>query len=539
MRILLSAFALLLVMTATAPALPPAISPDTVAVLYNTNDDASRDLALYYASRRKIPASNLIGLPLSGADAISREAYNTTLRDPLLKKFTKSRWWVREKNAHGILGPVSQKIRVLACMRGVPFKIQRLPRPAAADGSTPKQPGPNGEQDEAAVDSELTLLGIEGYEIKGPLKNPYYKQNTPLATTRLDGMLLVGRIDGPSDQICRRMIDDAVATEIDGLWGMCYLDLAKKGGGYKIGDDWIETIARQNQELGIPSVIDRNSDTFVTNYPMGDAALYFGWYTTNRNGPFLNPEFKFPRGAVAVHLHSFSAQNLRDGGKKWCGPILQKGAAATLGNVYEPFLTMTHNFDIFHDRLTKGYSLVEAASMALPVTSWQNLVLGDPLYRPYASFTDFQTNDSHREFKALRQAVIQWPADKETRTTKLRSAAARLKSGRIYEAIGLDLHFQNQRDQAAAFFSSAAKIYLTPSDKLRQELHLIDMARQAGRKQDAVNRLRSIEQEYAAIPESKAITGLLNILDPPPPPPVSVDKDGKIVKPGSKTTTKN
>ena len=522
MRFLLSLLAVLIAMTASTRAVPPAIAPDSVAVLYNSSQDASRDLALYYASRRNIPAANLVGLPLDEHDAISRDAYNTTLRDPLAKAFKDRKWFAREK------------IRVLVSMRGVPFKIQRLPLPPNADGSKPKAVGPNGKQDEAAVDAELALLGVAEYDIKGPLNNPYYKQDTPISEASIDGMLLVGRIDGPSDQVCRRMIDDAVVVEADGLWGMCYLDLAKKGAGYKIGDDWIETIARQNAELGIPTVIDRNRDTFVTNYPMRDAALYFGWYTTNRNGPFLNPEFKFPRGAVAVHLHSFSAQTLRDGSKKWCGPLLQKGAAATLGNVYEPFLQMTHNFDIFHDRLTKGYSLVEAAYMALPVTSWQNVVLGDPLYRPYAAFTDFETNESNREYKAVRQAILQWPTDKDTRTTKLRTAAARLKSGRIYEAIGLDLLARNERDQATAFFNSASNIYLGDSDKLRQELHIIDMARQAGRKQDAINRLRSIETEYGTTPEAKAITGLLNILDPPPPPPVSVDKNGKLVKPGAK-----
>jgi len=51
----------------------------------------------------------------------------------------------------------------------------------------------------------------------------------------------------------------------------------------------------------------------------------------------------------------------------------------TLGNVYEPYLQMTHHFDIFQTRLLAGHTVVEAAYMALPVLSWQNVVLGDPL----------------------------------------------------------------------------------------------------------------------------------------------------------------
>ena len=91
-----------------------------------------------------------------------------------------------------------------------------------------------------------------------------------------------------------------------------------------------------------------------TNFPLRDTALYFGWYDWNVNGPFANPNFKFKRGAVAVHLHSFSATQLRDATKNWCAPLLAKGAAATLGNVYEPYLALTHHFDIFNARLMAG-----------------------------------------------------------------------------------------------------------------------------------------------------------------------------------------
>ena len=78
-----------------------------------------------------------------------------------------------------------------------------------------------------------------------------------------------------------------------------------------------------------------------------------------------------------------AAADIRNATKRWCGPILHKGAAATLGNVYEPFLQTTHRMEIFHDRLLKGFTLAEAAYMAMPTLSWQGIVLGDPLYRPF------------------------------------------------------------------------------------------------------------------------------------------------------------
>ena len=520
----LFAAAIFLALYLVARAAPGAIPPESVAVLYNSSQDSSRSLALHYATRRKIPLDNLVGLALPEAEEITRAQYDESLRMPLTRTFDEKKWWDRKKNGAGALQPATSKIRILVCMHGVPLKIKRAPAPPADDKSTPPKKGPSIKQDEASVDSELSLLGISEYKTEGPLNNPYYKAETTITKAPLNGILLVGRIDAPTVEICKRMVNDAADAERDGLWGMCYLDLAKKGGAYKVGDDWIESIATQNAKVGIPTVIDRNRDTFVTNYPMRDASLYYGWYAGNRNGPLLNPAFSFRKGAVAVHLHSFSASKLRQTSKYWCGPILEKGAAATLGNVYEPFLQMTHNFDIFHERLLEGYTLIEAAGMAMPVLSWQGVVLGDPLYRPFATLDtppNFKTSQPAWEFKALRQAWIEWGDDEETRVTKLRSAAARHNSGRIYEALGLNYISQDKPEQASAFFASAGKNYQSTTDQLRQDLHLVDLARQAGRKQDAITRLRTVREQYAEVPGAKAITGLLNILDPPPPPPVT------------------
>ena len=38
----------------------------------------------------------------------------------------------------------------------------------------------------------------------------------------------------------------------------------------------------------------------------------------------------------------------------WCGPLISNGVDAVLGNVYEPYLPLTANFDIFTERLLRG-----------------------------------------------------------------------------------------------------------------------------------------------------------------------------------------
>ena len=498
------------------------INPEQVAVIYNSRIPESKNLANYYAKARNIPQKNLIGLDTVNQGQISRKIYTEQILRPLKKIFDDRNWWTMSRNAQGVQLPSANKITTLVCMRGIPFKIQRSP---ITDLDPPKLPEHLAKANEASVDSELSLLGVHGLTTLGPQKNPYFKQDTPFVKANISYVFMVGRIDGPSYSLCKRMIDDALAIEKRGLWGMCYLDQAIKGGGYAIGDQWLENIYQSNHKKGIPTVIDKNKQTFTTNYPMNDAALYYGWYTQNQNGPLLNPAFKFRQGAIAIHLHSYSASQLRDPNKKWTGPILAKGAAATVGNVYEPYLNMTHHFDILHDRLLKGYPLIEAAYMSIPVLSWQNVVIGDPLYRPFLHFNGGGiTHDDDRNYRAIRIAHERWGKEPETLVKKLRSVAADKSNAKFYEYLGLWHQAEQKHDIAIAFFQTAVKKYLKESDQLRQWLYTADILRHSGKKHLAIQTLKKAHEAHGTIPEIQSATALLNILDPPPPPPASEAK---------------
>lgn len=492
----------------------PAIDPASVAILYNSNLPESKQLAEYYAQQRKIPRQNLVGLNLSNQGHISRTLYQSAVLEPLRRHFTKQAWWKLNKTSDGYTIPSQNKIRLLVCMYGVPYGIKR-------DKKLTKEAGSNrlAQSNEASVDSELAAFGIHGLPIAGPISNKYFKANESFANRGdMSPFFMVGRIDAADYSTSKRLIDDAIATEKQGLWGMCYLDLALKGGSYKIGDDWINRIDTRNWSLGIPTVIDKTKQTYLSNYPMRDASLYYGWYTRNRNGPFLNPEFRFKRGAVAVHLHSFSASDLRNPKTNWVGPLIDKGAAATVGNVYEPYLTMTHHFDILHDRLLAGYSLIEAASMAMPVLSWQGVVIGDPLYRPFLHLDcTGQTTKDDTLYRMVRLAFLEWANDPAKLTTKLRAAGAKKSEGRFYEIIGLWSLHKFDNNTAAAFFNSAAKNYFTPHDHIRIAHHLAQLNRACGHPELATQVLRDALAGNEDEPEAKSLKALLNILNPPPP----------------------
>jgi uncharacterized protein (TIGR03790 family) len=157
-------------------------------------------------------------------------------------------------------------------------------------------------------------------------------------------------------------------------------------GGLEIGDKWLSETVEQFHKVGVPVVYDDGPALFPDGYPMSDCALYYGWYAAGVTGPFAQPTFRFTPGAIAVHIHSFSASTLRNPNAAWVAPLLTKGAAASVGNVYEPYLQMTTHLDIMNDRLLHGFTFAESSYMATQALSWMTVMVGDPLYRPYASW---------------------------------------------------------------------------------------------------------------------------------------------------------
>ncbi len=100
------------------------------------------------------------------------------------------------------------------------------------------------------------------------------------------------------------------------------------------------------------------------------------------------PPGRFVRGAIAYHLHSFSANTIRNPNANWVGPLIAHGADATMGTVYEPYLVLTPHEDIFARRLIAGDYFAAAAYASIRGLSWMVTVVGDPLYRPFLPTID-------------------------------------------------------------------------------------------------------------------------------------------------------
>jgi tetratricopeptide (TPR) repeat protein len=239
----------------------------------------------------------------------------------------------------------------------------------------------------------------------GPLANRYYGTTNAAIFQPTNGVLLVARLDGPSAEIARSLVDKAMQAETNGLWGRAYFDArGLTNGEYKMGDDWIRGAAQSARRVGFETILDDQPGTFSAGFPLSQIGLYFGWYDGGVSGPFTLPQVEFMPGAIAYHLHSYSAHTIRSPVSYWVGPLLAKGATATMGSVDEPYLAGTPDLAVFLDRLVHGFTFGEAAYAAASTLSWQTTVVGDPLYRPFGQ----KPQALHEELTWRKSLLIEW-----------------------------------------------------------------------------------------------------------------------------------
>ncbi len=473
------------------------VEADATLVVYNNADPDSVNLAAYYAQKRKIPLDHLVGLDCSNNEEISREEYDRTIAEPLRKTFATREWWWPTDADSPVL---KNKIRFIALMRGVPLKIAAT---ANYPGDKPANlPALN--KNEASVDSELSVLGVFSRQISGPASNLYFRSFTAFLDAHLAPMMLVCRLDAPTVSMVKGMIDDSIQTEQNGLWGFACIDSRGiTSGPLAEGDKWLNDVAANARKHGMPVIEDTAEAQFADDYPLRNVALYFGWYSENVSSVFAQENFRFSKGAIVCHIHSFSASTVRSPHQNWVGPLLAHGAAAVLGNVYEPYLALTPNLDIFYERLCNGFNFAESAYASVRGLSWMTTFVGDPLYRPFKVIPDSASVPTVTEWSAYRDGALAWfdesPAKGEAGLLK---SAQERHSGIIYEGLGL-LQSDVAHDPAAAAqsFAQAEHCYTNTSDVLRAVIERVHALMDAKLEKQAVD---LAQNTIAALPKAPA-----------------------------------
>jgi uncharacterized protein (TIGR03790 family) len=396
------AFPLVLILAFAAPALEPA----DVFVISNKNEPASKEVAEHYLAKRKLPAANHVVLDLPTTEDITRVDYDAKLAGPL-REALKDR---------------KDKVKVLLTVYGVPLRVgaqqstdaekaelEKLkPELDAAnkandkkkvDELTERRRALSHEMSVACVDSELMLLWWPPYETSRWVVNPLYWQVSAAERAKSPPVLLTARLDGQSPAVAKRLVDDAVAVEeAGGLKGKVYFDARgiafdPKKAGDATGVGGYDASFREAGALlkasGVDVTVDDKEPLFPPN-SCKEAALYAGWYSA---GTYV-PSCEFVKGAVAWHLASYEAVSLRKDAVIWCPSLLKAGVAATMGPVSEPFTVGFPKAEEFFGFLATGkYTLAECHARTQLLTSWQTVLVGDPLYNPFAKTTPVKEAD--------------------------------------------------------------------------------------------------------------------------------------------------
>jgi len=374
-----------------------ALEPDEILIIANKDMEKSMDLARYYCAKRGVPDRNILALPLGAnlKNTISRNDYKKQIVEPIRGKFF----------TESLLG----EIRCLLTIYGVPIKVggtgvlenqksklielnrlteqektilERLKQAGLTDSTEYKQIDRrlaqlqltidliNGKETHASVDSELSLVLFDSYNLyrwqPNMLKDDVASSNS--------ATLMVSRLDGPDYDIIKGLVDKAITAEKNGLKGIAYIDsrgitARNMYGHYDLSLRNLAAFTKSDTE--IPVIEERAAKLFAPG-TCPQTALYCGWYSLSK----YVDAFDFVDGAIGYHIASFEAASLRDpNSSQWCPSMLTDGITATLGPVAEPYLHTFPEPRAFFPKLYEG-----------PFNSWQMLLIGDPLYRPFKTF---------------------------------------------------------------------------------------------------------------------------------------------------------
>ena len=496
---------------------------DEVVVVYNSRMPESKAVAEYYAQKRQVPTNQIFGFELSTNEEMSRGEFNGALQLPLAMAIKTNKLWhfetevvpaTNQQPAKVVWRLDWSKIRYAVLCYGVPVRISEDPT-YQEEGAEKLRPEMR--RNEAAVDSELALLPLinQKMPLDGPLRNPLYGSTNEAELHPTNAVLLVTRLDGPSAQIARGLVDKAMQAETDGLWGRTYFDVRNTTDpAYKLGDEWIRNASEVCRHLGFETVVDESPATFPVGFPMSQIAVYVGWYDANVSGPFTQPTVEFMPGAIAYHLHSYSAHPLRTSTQAWAGPLLAKGATVTMGCVQEPYLAGTPDMTVFIARmLFHGMSFGEAAIACQSVLSWQTTAIGDPLYRPFGKNPDvlkdelLQRNSKLLEWYYLRllnanlvngKSIAEGATVLEDFDGTRTSAVLTEKLGDLYSA-------QGKPASAAHAYEQALQLDPSPQQRIRLLLDLGEKFSISGQPEKAYAAYQQLLQQPVGYPDKPAI----------------------------------
>lgn len=325
-----------------------------VLLVINKASPDSTDIGAYYRSKRDVPKENVAFVDCATTDNIPYADFVKKIEEPVRQAQRSSR----------------QRIDYIVLTKGVPIRLDN-------DGGW-------------AVDAFLATMNMSVKPIEGPNEdqikraiNPYFEKSEPFQSSKFGGLFLVTRLDGPTAGDAKKLVDNALAAQPEK--GPFYFDQAgnRKTEGYKVLNDALKIASEGLRERGFQSALEA-TDAFVV--PNDRLMGYMSWGSNDsRFDQDSYRKLKFKPGAIAETFVSTSARTFDkvSGGQSLVTYLIEQGVTGIKGYVSEPYTFALARPEILFDRYTKGYNLAESFSMASLVIKWKDIVIGDPLCRPY------------------------------------------------------------------------------------------------------------------------------------------------------------
>jgi uncharacterized protein (TIGR03790 family) len=338
-------------------------TPNSVLIVVNQPSALSVKIGEYYAGRRHVPAANICRLNASTDEEISRSDFNDQIAGPIQN-------YLRGHN-------LTEKVLYIVTTAGVPLKIR---------GNLSM----SGEA--ASVDSELTLLYFDlhgrAHPVPGGLANPFFGKTAALFRHPDFPIYLVTRLAGFDFDDVKGIIDRALEARNRGKF---VVDL--KGSDNTQGNAWLLQAARQLPRDRLVLDISRS-----VLYQQTDVIAYASWGSNDPDRKQRHLGFHWLPGAIMTEYVSTNGRSFARPPDSWnigawgdpkaffagtpqslTADYIHDGVTGASGHVYEPYLQFTPRPNILLPAYFHGRNLAESYYLAIPVLSWMNIVVGDPL----------------------------------------------------------------------------------------------------------------------------------------------------------------
>ena len=336
----------------------PAVS--RVLVVANISSPASLEISEYYRRRRGLSLAQLVKIDVSTSENVSPDEYRSYVERPLRRAIAR----------------YGSRVDYVVLTKGIPHKIGDDDLNSTMDGLS---------LDAALAGMDLNFRPIENMldeKQAEAAKNPYFGTYAPF-DSREYKMRLVTRLDGFTVEDCKALVDRSL--EAEGNRGTVLIDTddTKDGPGYADLQALMLSANEMLKRRGFPVTLETTPAFVGSSTPL---LGYVSWGSNDSTFDYrAYRSLRFLPGGIADTFVSTDGRTfLPDpNGQSLIADLIHQGATGAKAYVSEPYASGLTHPDILLDHYVSGFNLAESFYAATPLAKWKDVVIGDPLCRPF------------------------------------------------------------------------------------------------------------------------------------------------------------